>query len=66
MRKIRVKTTGQTGTLVRKAQTVNIIDLDGYEAERASAEEFKSKFGEAPNMVPWMVLLSDEEIEVIE
>ena len=66
MAKVKIKSTGKTGTLVGKLSIGNLVELDGYESEKSSALAFKEKFGEFPNIVPWMAVLGDDEIEVVE
>ena len=39
---------GQTGIIIATYEDVTLIDFDGFEYERARAEEFKKAHGEDP------------------
>lgn len=42
---------GQTGRVIGLYDGHAAVNLDGYEAERLQAEQFRAKYGESPNEV---------------
>lgn len=54
---------GQTGRVVAVLGLQAAVELDGYDAERTAAEQYRQRFGEAPNVVSWADLLALEHLE---
>lgn len=48
---------GQTGQVMTLLGDRAVVEFDGYGAERAAAQQYRQRFGEAPNVAPWADLL---------
>lgn len=59
-------TKGETGSVLHVCESVNeaLIEFDGYEDSKRKAKEFAEKYGEYPNCVPHLTVVSCKMLDI--